>query len=127
MVIKSHCPDGRGQARETMIAPCENAAKAYLPAMKCAIALELYNSHGIKQERIARMLGITQAQVSKYLSHRISKEVEETLSNRALARDAAAIAKKMAGGKASAGEISRLVCKRCADILEHEGCEFSPV
>lgn len=108
-----------------MIAPCENATKAYLPAMKCAIALELYNSHGITQEKIAKMLGITQAQVSKYLSGRVSPEVEKTMSNKALKRDAAAIAKKMAAGKASSREISRLVCKRCADILEHEGCEFS--
>ncbi len=108
-----------------MIAPCESAAKSYLPAMKCAIALELYNSHGIKQERIAKMLGITQAQVSKYLSRRISSEVEATLGDSGLARDAAAIARKLSKGNASSAEISRLVCKRCARLLEHSGCVFS--
>ncbi len=110
-----------------MIVPCESAAKYYLPAMKCAIAQELYNAHHVSQEKIAKALGITQAQVSKYLSHKVSGDVERTLKVPKVARDAREIAKKIASGKSSGLEISKIVCRRCADLFSHKGCEFSSI
>ncbi len=108
-----------------MIAPCEGAVKFYLPAMKCAIARALYKKHGIKQEKIARMLGITQAQVSKYLSHKTSDDIEKTINEPRVIKDATIIANKIKAGTATDSAVSKIVCKRCASLFSHKGCDFS--
>jgi predicted transcriptional regulator len=49
-----------------MLLPCEVAVKAVIPAIRSAIARELTQSHGLKQQKVAELLGITQTAVSKY-------------------------------------------------------------
>ena len=51
-----------------MILPCETASKVVIPAVRAYIARELVVTHDLKQERVARILGITQSAVSKYAS-----------------------------------------------------------
>jgi predicted transcriptional regulator len=52
-----------------MVLPCEVAVKSVIPAIRSAIARELTQSYGLKQEEVAQILGVTQTAVSKYTSH----------------------------------------------------------
>jgi predicted transcriptional regulator len=53
---------------ENLILPCETAAKVVIPAIRAYIARELVVTHDLKQEDVAKILGITQSAVSKYAS-----------------------------------------------------------
>lgn len=54
---------------ETLILPCETAAKVIIPAIRAYIARELIETYELKQDEVAKILGITQSAVSKYASH----------------------------------------------------------
>jgi predicted transcriptional regulator len=49
-----------------LIIPCEIAVKSVVPAVKALIAKELVEKHGLKQDDVAELLGISQSAVSKY-------------------------------------------------------------
>lgn len=49
-----------------MIIPCEITVKSVVPAVKALIAKELVEKHGLKQDEVAELLGISQSAVSKY-------------------------------------------------------------
>ena len=49
-----------------MIVPCEIAVKSVIPAVKALIAIQLVEKNGLKQEKVAEILGISQSAVSKY-------------------------------------------------------------
>lgn len=49
-----------------MIIPCEVAVKSVIPAVKALMANELVEKHGLKQNQVAELLGISQSAVSKY-------------------------------------------------------------
>jgi len=49
--------------------PCEVAVKSVIPAIRSAIARELTQTYGLKQKRVAELLGVTQTAVSKYTRH----------------------------------------------------------
>jgi len=55
--------------KRSMILPCEVAVKSVIPAIRSAIARELTQSYGLKQEEVAQLLGVTQTAVSKYTRH----------------------------------------------------------
>ena len=52
-----------------MLLPCEVAVKSLVPAIRSAIARELIQTYGLKQEDVAKLLGVTQTAVSKYTRH----------------------------------------------------------
>jgi predicted transcriptional regulator len=54
---------------ETLILPCETASKVVIPAIRAYVARELIESYELKQDEVAKILGITQSAVSKYTSH----------------------------------------------------------
>jgi predicted transcriptional regulator len=49
-----------------LILPCEVAVKSAIPAIKALMAKELVEQHGLKQDQVAEILGISQSAVSKY-------------------------------------------------------------
>ena len=49
-----------------MIVPCEVAVKSVVPAVKALMATELVEKHGLKQDEVAEILGISQSAVSRY-------------------------------------------------------------
>jgi len=49
-----------------LITPCEVAVKSVIPAIKALMAKELVEKHGMKQNEVAKILGISQSAVSKY-------------------------------------------------------------
>jgi len=52
-----------------MVMPCETAVKSVLPAIRAYIAKELTQTHKMKQNDVASLLGITQTAVSKYVGN----------------------------------------------------------
>jgi predicted transcriptional regulator len=50
----------------TLIIPCEVAVKSVVPSIKALLAIELVEKHGMTQEKVAELLGISQSAVSKY-------------------------------------------------------------
>jgi hypothetical protein len=52
--------------KQGMLLPCEVAVRSLVPAIRSAIARELTQTYGLKQEDVANLLGITQTAVSKY-------------------------------------------------------------
>ncbi len=53
-----------------MILPDELAAKSVIPAIRAIVVRRLVEEHGMTQQQAARLLGVTQPAVSKYLHHK---------------------------------------------------------
>jgi predicted transcriptional regulator len=49
-----------------LIVPCEVATKSVIPALRALIAEQLRDQLSLKQDDIARVLGISQSAISKY-------------------------------------------------------------
>lgn len=49
--------------------PCEIAVKSLIPAMRAQVAKELTQTHKMKQDEVASLLGISQTAISKYISN----------------------------------------------------------
>ncbi|HET6727451.1 MAG TPA: helix-turn-helix domain-containing protein [Nitrososphaeraceae archaeon] len=50
-----------------MLLPSEIESKLLIPAVRAILSKELVTEKGLKEEQVARLLGITQAAVSNYL------------------------------------------------------------
>jgi len=50
-----------------MLLPSEIESKSLIPAVRAILAKELVKERGLKEEEVARLLGITQAAVSNYI------------------------------------------------------------
>jgi predicted transcriptional regulator len=98
-----------------MTLPCEVAVKSVIPAIRSAIARELTQSYGLKQEEVAHLLGVTQTAVSKYTRHWRGAvlEVEEV-------DDAQPILKEtvwsLANGQMNKYELAEKLCTVCKII-----------
>ena len=53
-----------------MILPEELASKSVIPALRALIVTRLVEDHGMTQQEAAKLLGVTQPAVSKYLHHK---------------------------------------------------------
>jgi predicted transcriptional regulator len=53
-----------------MILPEELASKSVIPAIRALIVKRLVEEHGMTQQEAAKLLGVTQPAVSKYLHHK---------------------------------------------------------
>jgi hypothetical protein len=49
-----------------LIVPCEVAVKSVIPSIRALMANELVEKHGLRQDEVAELLGISQSAVSKY-------------------------------------------------------------
>ncbi|MEM3377387.1 MAG: hypothetical protein QXV09_04450 [Candidatus Bathyarchaeia archaeon] len=49
-----------------MLLPCEVGVKTVLPAIKAAIARNFVEKHGMKEQQVAEILGLTQSAISRY-------------------------------------------------------------
>ncbi|MCX8153784.1 MAG: hypothetical protein N3E52_05050 [Candidatus Bathyarchaeota archaeon] len=49
-----------------MLLPCEIGVKTVLPAIKAAIARNFVEKHGMKEQQVAQILGLTQSAISRY-------------------------------------------------------------
>ncbi|RLG22820.1 transcriptional regulator [Methanosarcinales archaeon] len=57
-------------------APCEKMVKFVLPAIRAEMARTLVKEYNLPQQNVAKVLGVTNAAISQYLSERRGAEVE---------------------------------------------------
>jgi hypothetical protein len=57
-----------------MLAPDELSAKAVIPTIRAMVARKLVNEHSLTQQRVASLLGLTQAAVSNYVRQKRGSE-----------------------------------------------------
>lgn len=94
----------------------ESMVKEFLPALRASAAKLMAQRYGISQVEIARLLGTTQAAVSKYLSGSYSAKVraiEVQLSR----GEVEGFVRSVVNGEGY--EAQRSVCKMCAKNLTH--------
>lgn len=97
-----------------MIIPCEIASKSVVPALRAMVARELIEEYGLKQEQVAKRLGVTQAAVSKY-RHQVRGEavqLESAPEVQSISRDIASLLSKSPNPIA----VSQKLCQACTDI-----------
>jgi len=59
-----------------MSIPCEVAVKCVLPSVRAMIAKELTSKHDLKQEEVARLLGVSQPAISLYYRKMRGKSID---------------------------------------------------
>src|SRR3989338_2207004 len=107
-----------------MLTPCENIFKRFLPALKPGIAKELYENHNMNQIEIAKVLGLTQAAVSKYLSKGVRKTKELSNLNSQLSTSAKKIATSIATNPTTQDALSLQICEECLSLNNNYTCLF---
>ncbi len=106
-----------------MIAPCESVSRAFLPALKVATARALFSSFNMSQVDIASRLGVTQAQVSKYISGRFSKEIGDLVNSKEVGSMGAELAGMIFESNDS-NAVSKKTCSFCSSFNDTSGCYF---
>ena len=51
-----------------MLLPCEVGVKAVLPAVRALMARTIVEKHGMKEQQVAEILGLSQSAISRYTS-----------------------------------------------------------
>jgi len=101
-----------------MRAPCEIMVKYYLPAVRAEVAKQLFAS-GYTQVEIAKILGTTQAAVSKYLSNKLDGNAKKIAEFAEVKKTAA----KIAGNYKNIQKNINLICNTCERLrAEHKIC-----
>ena len=107
-----------------MLLPCEVAVKSLIPALRSAIARELIQSCGLKQNDVANLLGVTQTAVSKYTRHirGVVLNVEDVEELQPTLKE---IVVSLANGRMSKYELVGKLCVAC-EIIRRKGlmCEL---
>lgn len=101
-----------------MILPEELASKSVIPAIRALIVKRLVEEHGMTQQQAAKLLGVTQPAVSKYLHQKRGaairlggiREVERATND---------IAKMVSVRKVPAVEVMSKIEKTCEYIRRH--------
>ncbi len=107
-----------------MLLPCEVAVKSLVPALRSAIARELTQTYGLKQKDVARLLGVTQAAVSKYTRHirGTALQIGEIKEVQPMIKE---IAVSLASGRMTRYELVSKFCMTC-ELIRGKGlmCEL---
>ncbi len=101
-----------------MPVPCEIAVKSVIPAVRAYVAKELTQTHKMKQNDVANLLGITQTAVSKYIGNVRGQaiKIDQTAEIRNMMND---IAMKVADGEISGPKLTLRFCQVCATVRVH--------
>ncbi len=115
-------PNSNGEY--SVILPCEVAVKSVVPAVKALMAQQLVEQHGLNQDQVAEVLGISQSAVSKY-TKKVRGYVlvlENVEPIQPLISDMITM---LMNGEYQRAEFLQLFCRTCA-IIRRTGmvCEF---
>jgi predicted transcriptional regulator len=107
-----------------LILPCEVAVKAVVPAVKALIAQKMVEQHGLKQDQVAEILGISQSAVSKY-SKKVRGYVIEIERVEPIQPLISSMILMLMKGETQRAEFLQLFCQICA-IIRQTGmvCQF---
>ena len=98
-----------------LILPCEVGVKTVLPAVKAVMARQIVEKHGLNEQEAAKLLGLSQSAVSRY----ISKERGNTLAIEGSTEILALVDQMVASlikQPDNREEILRLFCQTCTAI-----------
>lgn len=95
-----------------MLVPCETASRSLVPALRALLAKELMQNHGLKQTEVAKILGITQTAVSKYVKH-VRGSIPEITDVAEIRLKISEIAVLLADGKMPMYGIAKHICMVC--------------
>jgi len=93
----------------------ERASTELLPIIRMELAKELSSKYKLKQERIATLLGVTQAAVSKYLNDKSSAIKKKADSIRS-AINANATAFHAYAGMLAKNDNKNVICELCQKL-----------
>ena len=115
-------PNSNGE--QSLILPCEVAVKSVVPAVKAMIAQQLVEQHGLKQDQVADILGISQSAVSKY-SKKVRGYVIEVDKVEPIQPLISNMIIMLMKGEYQRAEFLQLFCQTCA-IIRQTGmvCRF---
>jgi hypothetical protein len=98
--------------------------RSLVPSLKALVARELVERHGLKQDEIANLLGISQSAVSKY-----TRKVRGYVINVVQVREVDVLVQKIThlvlNGEFSREEFLKIFCSMC-NLIRQNGlmCEF---
>jgi len=100
-----------------MIMPCEVAVKSVVPSIRAFIATELTQTHKMKQNDVAELLGITQTAVSKYKSQVRGAvlKIDQTEEIQSMLKQ---IASQLANGDIKRQDLIVKFCEVCKTVRE---------
>ncbi|MEM7822585.1 MAG: helix-turn-helix domain-containing protein [Candidatus Aenigmatarchaeota archaeon] len=91
---------------------CEVMVRQIIPAVRVKVAKQLYTK-GLKQEEIAKKLGLTQAAISKYLSGKYTQEVRKLEKSEAVKKISDKIVKAILKKSFKSSDFQKIVCEYC--------------
>ncbi len=107
-----------------MLLPCEVAVKSLVPSLRSTIAKRLTQTHGLTQQEVAELLGVTQTAVSKY-TRRVRGAVFKINEIEDVQPMVNEIVMLLANESISRYELARRFCEICG-IIRRKGmmCEL---
>lgn len=103
-----------------MLVPCEKLIRRFLPAMKASVAKRLVRDRGYTEVQTAKILGLTQASVSKYVSGKYSDEIKRIEKNPRLASLADEVANAIAACENDDEAPASAICRSCERFFGKE-------
>jgi predicted transcriptional regulator len=106
-----------GGRYDAMPIPCELAVRSIVPAVRALVAKELRQGYGMKQNDIARLLGVTQSAVSQYARDTRGRalDIDQIQGVRLVVTD---MATKLASDGLSPRELNLRYCSACRIVRE---------
>ncbi|MDP8023586.1 MAG: transcriptional regulator [Nitrososphaeria archaeon] len=98
---------------------CEEVVRYVLPAYRSLIAKKLVNDYGLTQEEVSKIMGVSQAVVSYYVSNKRGKGVSKYENVELLQKEAEKSAERLAKGESSI-KIAKEFCEICKALRENK-------
>ncbi len=98
---------------------CEEVVRYVLPAYRSLIAKKLVNDYGLTQEEVSKIMGVSQAVVSYYVSNKRGKGVSKYENVELLQKEAEKSAERLAKGESST-KIAKEFCEICKALRENK-------
>jgi predicted transcriptional regulator len=100
--------------------PCETVVKYMLPVFRSIVAKMLVTEYHFSQVKAAQKMGITQANISQYLSSKRGVKYAEFEQDEVIRSTAQQMAQDIANGKVGSNDSISSMCKMCAAVRSRE-------
>ncbi|MEM5773157.1 MAG: helix-turn-helix domain-containing protein [Candidatus Aenigmatarchaeota archaeon] len=91
---------------------CEVMVRQIIPAVRVKATKQLY-AKGLKQEEIAKKLGLTQAAISKYLTGKYTEEIRKLEKSETVKKISDEIVKAILKKSFKSSDFQKIVCEYC--------------
>ena len=104
--------------KNRLILPCEIAVKSVIPAIRATLAKQLVETHGLKQDQVAEILGLSQSAISKY-TRQVRGQVIKIDKTEGLQPHMNNMIKLLVNGSSKRTEFLGLFCQMCITIRKN--------